>query len=84
MARLISRLVLETEPIQDAIQEIMLASEALPRRHGVRFRDLERRIAGLDTSDITTELHDLGDGRFTCTSRVLTDLICDARALGVI
>lgn len=71
----------------DALDLVIAAHRALASRHGDQFRALERRIETIiETGDMgTTEHHNLGDGQFELSApSKLTELIRDARALGVI
>lgn len=84
MAQVCLTLTLETEAVHDALAELAVLREALIKRHGARFRALEHRIEMLADADPDVRLHDLGGGRFACTSLTLTGLLQDGRELGVI
>lgn len=71
----------------DALDLVIAAHKALTMRHGDEFRALERRIeATIESGDLgKIEHHDLGEGQFELSApSKLTELIRDARALGVI
>lgn len=71
----------------DALDLVISAHQALAKRHGDQFRGLERRIeAIIEDGDLgKTDMHDLGDGEFELSApSKLTELIRDARELGVI
>lgn len=86
MAGLTVDVVFETDLIGDAVAEVLHIHEALGRRHGDRFRQLERRIEALADGEIgTLGMIDLEPCRFVVTPPAsLSSIIADARALGVI
>lgn len=79
-------LTIEAEPVYDAVDLLGRAHQALARRHGERFRALEREIEALADAELGLgDPHDLGDGHFIFAAPArLTALIAKARALGVI
>jgi hypothetical protein len=75
------------EAVMDAVNLVIAAHEALTKRHGDRYRTLERRIETIiESGDFgAIEHHDLGDGHIELSAPPnLTELIRDARAFGVI
>lgn len=87
MARTSIAFTFETDLIQDAVDTCLRIHDALAKRHGQRFRDLERRMEAL------VDLDDWGEiefariewGRFVMTvPPALSAIIQEARDLGVI
>jgi len=87
MAQTSIAFIFETDRIADAADTCLRIHEALARRHGQRFRDLERRLEALPDLDDwgEIELASIEWGRFVMTvPPVLTAIIQEARDLGVI
>lgn len=88
MARLLLTLTVETDLVLDAIADIERIFCALAKRHGQRFRDLERRIErlmDLDANWGVPQSHSIGDGRFIFEPHPeLKGIIREAREIGVI
>lgn len=89
MARLSFTLTAELDLQRDAINDLMRVREALPRRHGDRFRALERRIEALEDREWSAadvgRCHDLGEGILLFEPPpIVVELVAEARRLGVI
>jgi hypothetical protein len=85
MARTTLTLTVEMELINDACQDMDLIADALPKKHGAKYRDLDRRMMDLEGGNLTPVPHDLGEGRIVLAPPVqIAAIIRDARSLGVI
>jgi len=88
MARTQLSFSVETDGMLDAIADLERVSEALPRRHGAAFRDLDRRLCAIFEGDIAITPPDvryLGDGIFVAVLPIeLSALLATARRIGVI
>ena len=86
MAQVTLTLIAETDLTLDAIDDMARIHQALARRHGDRFRQLERRIETLldDHGLGEFEMIDLGEGHMVMTvpSRI-ANILTDAAAMGV-
>lgn len=83
MLRCVMRLTLEADHLGDLIDELQDASIALAKRHGARFRALDRRIEALVTGPIEdlVDVQYLGQGRFVGVARpAFSALLADLRA----
>jgi hypothetical protein len=74
----------ENSALLDQMNLVATVAERLTHRHGAPFRRLERRIERLDGATIEPVIHDLGGGAFLATVPALTEILCEARALGII
>lgn len=74
----------EFEGLLDALSEIERVYVALKTRHGDSFRELERQIERLSEVDLQMTVESLGDGAFLPVSKTLSDLLIQARQMGVI
>ena len=85
MAQLRMTLTAETSFIQDAIVTVSRVHDALSRRHGQRFRALDRRIEAIAEGFTVPEPVHLGDCIFCFPAPPeFVAIIAEARALGVI
>lgn len=88
MAALVSfALIAEFELLHDAVDTLQRIHELLAKRHGEAFRALERRIEALADAPSWGDVGhaDLEPGRVVLfASPMLTQIIADARDLGVI
>ena len=86
MAQVTMVLTAETDLTLDAIDEMARIHQALARRHGDWFRQLERRIETLldDHGLGEFEMIDIGEGHMVMTvpSRI-ANILTDADALGI-
>lgn len=77
---------IEADPLFDAVDTLLHIHERLAKRHGDRFRAMERQIeafVGDDGSGVGTE--SLEPGRIVLTPpKEWQSLIAEARALGII
>jgi hypothetical protein len=80
MAQMISTITVETEILQDAVQESQRVHGALARCHGREFRDLERRLEAV----AEFKLHKVGGRLVAAPSGELTAVLVEARRLGVL
>lgn len=87
MAKTVLTLMVETDLIQDAANDIEVIFRRLAKRHGAAFRELERRIEALSETDRWGEMatHQLLDGTVIFEPpSAFKEIIADARRLGVI
>ena len=86
MAQVTMTLTAETDLTLDAIDDMVRIHQALARRHGDRFRQLEHRIETLldDHGLGEFEMIDIGEGNLVMTVPTrIANILTDARALGV-
>lgn len=86
MAQVIAVIGFETDLIGDAIDTLCRIHVCLTRRHGERFRDLERRIeAEMDGPVDSIGMEQLEQGVMVMTPPTAwAALIAEARSMGVI
>lgn len=82
----VAEIVFEAEALGDALSDLRAVWEALPARHGDRFRSLERKIEALFVAETTEapRLHMMGDRVILAAPDVITALLVEARALGLL
>jgi hypothetical protein len=79
-------ITIESEPIWDAVNDIVHIHQALTHRHGDRFRALERKIAALGEGSwgVAGQRELCGDHVVLTPPARLRSIIREARDLGVI
>lgn len=71
--------------LNDAVEELLLARERLPKRHGPEFRALERAIEEvIDNPGGCIETHWIGGSLMAIAAGRLTEALREARRLGVL
>ena len=77
---------LETDLIQDAVDDLSRIHEALAYKHGERYRDYERRLEALMKTEVSTaEFKPIGPGWLVAIPPVeFTKMIAEAQNLGII
>lgn len=86
MARITLTLRLDNDLVRDAVESLGVVHQALARRHGARFRALDRRIETLIDGGFSKDDVDLQsiDGTFVSVpAGELRAILMEARGLGI-
>jgi hypothetical protein len=88
MARTVITFRVESDPVADLLAAWECVARELPKRHGVSFRDLDRRMSAIVEGEAPVsapDVHDLGEAMLIVTPpREMVAIVAEARRLGVI
>jgi hypothetical protein len=76
-------LAIETEPLSDACAEFVVILARLALLKGSEIRNLESRIGALETSPGIAQMFPVVDGLIACPPAEWTEILKEARRLGV-